>query len=174
MPDVRGDGESMKLRLLLFESCHRHCEGCCNEGFDLRNLPVCMDWRGWDQILLTGGEPMLRPDLVARVIGLIRESVQTPIYLYTADTSHPLTLIALLRGIEGVTVTLHEQEQVEDFEWLLEMMQGNYRALEGKSLRLNVFEGVDVEGLTSRGGRSRTTSPGSRTVRCQAMRCSCA
>ena len=137
----------MKLRLLLFEACHRHCEGCCNEGFDLRNLPVCMDWRGWDQILLTGGEPMLRPNLVARVIGLIRESVQTPIYLYTADTSHPLTLMTLLRGIEGVTVTLHEQEQVEDFEWLLERMQGNYRALEGKSLRLNVFEGVDVEGL---------------------------
>jgi hypothetical protein len=135
----------VKLRLLLFEECDRSCAGCCNLGFALEALDVCEDWDGYDEIILTGGEPMLRPDYVKGVIDAIRVQVDTPIYMYTAKTSNPLAVLEILEMIQGITVTLHEQADVGDFCWLLACIK---RAdVRDKSLRLNVFSGVDVKGL---------------------------
>jgi hypothetical protein len=135
----------VKLRLLLFEDCDRACAGCCNKQWALESLPGCAEWDGYDEIMLTGGEPMLRPDYVKGVIDAIRVQVDTPIYMYTAKTSNPLALVEILEMIEGITVTLHEQSDVGNFCWLLACIKR--AGVEGKSLRLNVFSGVDVSGL---------------------------
>ena len=57
-----------KLRLLLFTDCNRNCEGCCNNDFDLNALKVETDFRQYDKIFLTGGEPMIAPAIVINTI----------------------------------------------------------------------------------------------------------
>jgi molybdenum cofactor biosynthesis enzyme MoaA len=51
-----------KLRLLVTERCARSCSGCCNHDWDLAALPTCESYAGYDEVLLTGGEPMLYPE----------------------------------------------------------------------------------------------------------------
>ena len=142
-----------KLRLLLFENCHRHCEGCCNKQFDLKALPLVKTWQGWGKIVLTGGEPMLNPEYVLGVIDAIRAEVPTPIYLYTAKVSNYRALTEILLRIDGLTVTLHEQSDVPDFAGLLTYLEAvNFDLrLRSKSLRLNVFEGVSVSAVQLEG-----------------------
>ncbi|HWQ08063.1 MAG TPA: hypothetical protein VN436_03110, partial [Holophaga sp.] len=102
-----------KLRLLLFEKCNRTCAGCCNKGFDLKSLPVCTSLEGWDEVNLTGGEPMLDPQLVIDTAW----SVPTPttVNLYTAKVDDLPAMVNVLGFINGLCVTLHEQRDVEPF-----------------------------------------------------------
>lgn len=120
----------MILRLLLFSSCNRTCPGCCNKQWDLDALPVATDFRGYDMVILTGGEPMLNPGLVVQVASKIRRS--TPVILYTAM---PQELPRVMSYLNGVTVTLHDQMDVAPF-LALPKLHG--------SLRVNVFAGVNV------------------------------
>ena len=94
-----------KLRLLLFEECDRDCPGCCNRDWDLRSLPVCRDFTPYQGIMLTGGEPMLHPEIIREAVAEIRAQTQAPIYLYTARTQG---LDYLMPILDGVTLTLHD------------------------------------------------------------------
>jgi hypothetical protein len=120
------------LRLLLFSSCNRTCPGCCNNQWDLDALPVATDFRGYDMVVLTGGEPMLNPRLVVEVATTIRRQSFASIILYTAK---PQKLPQVMLFLDGVTVTLHEQADVAPF-LALPKLRG--------SRRVNVFAGVDV------------------------------
>lgn len=124
-----------KLRLLLFEECNRSCPGCCNRDWDLQALPVCYDFTPYRIILLTGGEPMLHPETVRAAVAEIRRQAKAPIYLYTAMTQGLDELMPLL---DGVTLTLHTLCDYPPF-WRFDQLARN---LDGKSLRLNIFEGV--------------------------------
>ena len=46
-----------------------------------------------------------------------------------------------------MTLTLHGQEDVEDFKFLNGMILKGGRLIGNKSLRLNVFKGVDLTGI---------------------------
>lgn len=126
-------GKAQKLRLLLFEECNRNCPGCCNHDWDLKSLPVCQDYTPYRLIMLTGGEPMLRPDIIVQAVKDIRVQTDAPIYLYTA---YPEGLEDILPMLDGVTITIHEAADVPRFQRFLYRASG----LEGKSLRLNVFQ----------------------------------
>ena len=134
-----------KLRLLITEECERSCPGCCNKDWDLDGLPIVDDFTGYDEILLTGGEPMLVTDKVTDLIDEIRQQTDAAsIYMYTADVRCPRTLRLLLEVyLDGVTVTLHEQEDVAPFLRFAEVVEGIEEV--GKSLRLNVFKGIKLE-----------------------------
>jgi hypothetical protein len=129
------------LRLLLFSACNRDCEGCCNKDWDLKALPAITDFTDYDQILLTGGEPMLSPRRIWEAIGTIRKQNRTAkIYLYTALVRAELfDLLNDSHGLDGVTLTLHEQNDVTP-----ELLAFLFLAPREKSLRLNVFEGVSL------------------------------
>lgn len=105
-----------KLRLLLFADCNRHCAGCCNKDWNLESLPICTDYTPYDEILLTGGEPMLKPDLTVQAIQEIRQQTNAPIILYTADLAKPIWLYFINSLIDGLTVTLHTPGDVRVFE----------------------------------------------------------
>ena len=107
--------ERKKLRLLLWDECNRACDGCCNKGFDLPNLPVCGSYKGYDLIMLTGGEPMLYPDRLKTVIGEIRGETDARIVLYTAKTDDADALIEIAGLLDGLTVTLHDPSDVKPF-----------------------------------------------------------
>lgn len=135
--------EAKKLRLVLFEECHRSCKGCCNEDFDLRNLPVCESYKGFELIMLTGGEPMLRPEKVKEAVRRIRRETDAPIILYTALTVDKETLSQIIGQIDGITVTLHDNSDVKPFLEFDDYHVGTRGR--SKSYRLNVFSGIEID-----------------------------
>jgi hypothetical protein len=135
----------MKLRLLLHTQCKKACEGCCNKDWDLTKLPKVSSFKDFSEINLTGGEPMLYPYLILDTIYMIRnQNKSVPIYLYTADVSDSYGLLVLLEKINGLTVTLHGQEDVESFRLCNELMKYAKKIGWEKSLRLNIFKGIDT------------------------------
>jgi hypothetical protein len=132
-----------KLRLLLLKECNRNCAGCCNKDWDLDGLPVAQDYSAFDEIYLTGGEPLLRPSLILEAVRDIRrENEDAPIYVYSAhfDMAKMATVWPI---VDGFTMTIHEQVDVQDF---IEM-DNAIKVSHGKSLRLNIFAGIDMDGV---------------------------
>ncbi len=131
------------LRLLLWEACDRDCEGCCNKQWDLDALPVAQDFTGYDEIILTGGEPMLSPARVMDAIRLIRKDApETPIYMYTANVVDRITVYEILGHIQGRTVPLHAQNDVQPFLMFDSYLTFCAYPFERTSLRLNVFKDI--------------------------------
>jgi len=130
-----------KLRLLITKDCNRSCKGCCNKDWDLDKLPICTDFRGYSEVILTGGEPMLYPDKIINLCKEIRKQNNTcKIYLYTADIKKFYDWY-IDNIVDGVTVTLHEQRDVVAFK----EYSGLYSHL---NLRLNVFKGIKLPEYT--------------------------
>lgn len=152
------------LRLLVTQDCNRSCEGCCNKQWDLHQLPICKSYKGYNMIILTGGEPGLKPQLLKKVINQINLRVpEIPIYLYTA---YPKILLnrTIIDRLDGITLTLHTKHDADIFEMLELTAKScsvnkfntftNYHMNKDgkvigirmhdmpKSLRLNIFKGV--------------------------------
>lgn len=132
-----------KLRLLITPECNRACVGCCNDIWDLNKLPTCHGYYGYEEIMLTGGEPMLYPIKLLKTILDIRSHVDVPIYLYTAKTKPPMELLMILSLISGLTLSLHEQYDVPGFMKLDRILQ-RHPELHDKKLRLNVVSHVKI------------------------------
>lgn len=127
-----------KLRLLVWEKCNRRCIGCCNKDWDLSSLEVCNGYGEYgkgDEILLTGGEPLLDPDGLMKIIQEIRKQSAARIYVYTAKVDNIEKAKAVLEAVDGICVTLHEECDVVPFLAFDKAISGK-----GKSLRLNVFK----------------------------------
>lgn len=75
-------------------------------------LPQVLQWLSWqdqpdlhDSISLTGGEPLLQANFLSRLVPLIRQQTQLPIYLETGG-HHPKALGQLLPGLDSVGMDL--------------------------------------------------------------------
>ena len=126
------------LRLLITEKCNRSCSGCCNKDWDLKTLPICTDFTKFDKVLLTGGEPMLFPYTVRYIAHKIRKQKYMPIYLYTANVKDIQQILSVLFFIDGMTLTLHEQDDVLPFLHFNNMLPSRMN----KSLLLNQLQEV--------------------------------
>ena len=111
-----------RCRLIFTEECNRNCPGCCNKQY---NFNGCASWdwdraEEWSMVLITGGEPMLFPnELYAFLMRTGAGSILKPPHiLYTADCHDLPILIKLLKLLNGLTLTLHEQKDVLDFRIL--------------------------------------------------------
>jgi hypothetical protein len=129
-----------KLRLLVTEYCPRKCPSCCNKDWDLGALPVVSSFKGYESIMLTGGEPMELPletllDIFQRIR---RDNPGAKIYVYSAALHRTDRMVCIAAYVDGFTVTLHEKEDGSLFEYM-ERTLPLFRHL---SLRLNVFRGV--------------------------------
>jgi hypothetical protein len=129
------------LRLLLTKDCNRSCIGCCNKDWDLDSLPICEDFFGYDEIILTGGEPLLYPMRIFNTISDIRLYNKCPIYLYTAKLDDVYLVYYLINFLDGITVTLHEKEDIVNFNKLDKLLVNQHIPF-NKSFRLNVFKEV--------------------------------
>lgn len=148
-PDEEPTGpvrKKLQLRLLLFEDCNRRCAGCCNKDWDLSALPVVDGYADYDLIMLTGGEPLLRPDIIRDTVKDIRSQTDAKIIVYTAMAYHLSTFLGCLRIVDGITLTLHTQPDAADFTRLCTFYLAPHHVA-GKSMRLNVFKGVTCAGI---------------------------
>lgn len=125
------------LRLLLFSDCNRSCSGCCNKQWDLGSLPVCESYENWGLFLLTGGEPLLKPDVVLATVREIRKVNTSQIIVYTAKLDSKDAITCVLAAVDGMTLTLHEPFDVKQFESLLNTVPVS--TFVDKSMRLNIF-----------------------------------
>jgi len=132
-----------KLRLLLFKECNRSCPGCCNNYWNLDELPVTHNFMGYKEIMLTGGEPMLDPFVVHTAIRNIRwQNKKAKIFMYTAKVDQVQATIDVLNKIDGITLTLHNRSDIIPFHSLDREIFLNNPHLAKKSLRVNVFSNV--------------------------------
>lgn len=98
----------------------------------------------FDEIIFTGGEPLLFIDHIIDLAGYVRMDQET--ILYTARPRYDdYDMARLLRLIDGLTISLHEVKDVD-------RVQKFFRFLEGQSyvpvnIRLNVFSGISVDNL---------------------------
>lgn len=137
-----------KLRLLLWERCNKSCPGCCNKQFNLNDLPIIQnkEFCSYDEIELTGGEPMLYPIKVLKQIEIIKKNGFTgKIYMYSAkvDTQQ---IINVLKIINGLTITLHDEypRDIKKFLMFDKKLTSSGINLSKKSFRLNIFKKVTI------------------------------
>jgi len=132
----------MKLRLLLFEECNRNCLGCCNKDWNLDSLEKETAYEKYDEILLTGGEPLLKSTFVINTIYKIRKTSNAPIFVYTAKVDNLTDIFSVLDVSDGLTVTLHEQSDVYPFNTFNNALL--IKNINGKSLRCNIFKDIKI------------------------------
>lgn len=134
----------MRLRLLVTEECNRACPGCCNKQFDLKSLPETVWFYGYDEIMITGGEPLLDTPRTIAIIAELRAVTLSPIYVYTAKLEPASDVLAVLIMADGITVTLHEQDDFTKWQALDDALAHFPDLFSSKSLRLNVFKNVKI------------------------------
>lgn len=135
-----------KLRLLFTKKCNRNCEGCCNKDWDLEALPVftmgVTSLEGFNEILITGGEPLLFPVELNDLVNELKEYYpHCKIYIYTAWAEDwRFSQRILLQKVDGFTITLHDQKSAEDF--VKQEIQLVRWIPKTSSIRLNIFEDI--------------------------------
>jgi len=117
---------------------------------DLSRLPVCSDYSTYDIVEFDGGEPMLSPSVMKYAIEIIRLSNQrAKLIMHTSYNRDPMDILHKLDYLDGVVITLHEQEDVEPFLKLAELLHntGRLDKEHSKTLKVNVLNGVEIDGI---------------------------
>lgn len=136
-----------KLRLIVTDKCHNRCPLCCNNRFDLSQLPIVDRW-DYDEIMFTGGEPMLKPHELTFLVRSIRKihfamGHKCKYYLYTALPFIARDTLNTLMYFSGICVTPHTQRDVDVFVELNQLLMAWAATSpffwDDHSLRLNLF-----------------------------------
>lgn len=138
----------MNARLLVTYDCPNHCALCCNKDKSGPKPEVVADiaaFKGLGMVLITGGEPLLYPYRLLDLIHELRRATKAKIIVYTAMAALHDTLEAIIHAADGITVTLHTQDDACDF-----FKFGNVKLPRNKSLRMNVFKGVQPPPMPKR------------------------
>jgi len=140
-----------KLRLLVTGKCNNNCPLCCNNRFNISEIPVVDNIMRYEEINITGGEPLLYPERLFCLLQYINEGrIYTgnapTIYLYTSILPTPDIYGPILQYLSGICYTPHdrgaaklftrEAYKISTFAKLLPV-----HAL--RSLRLNIFPEVE-------------------------------
>lgn len=135
-----------KLRLAVTWECHRRCDGCCNNDWDLAAIPTVTNYEDFDEVLLTGGEPFLLGQHLFDVIYEIRAKSNARVFIYTAlpRVFGMDYLLNIIHCSDGLTVTLHDNSDVPWFLRINDFLMREFGRHLRKSMRLNIFEGVHI------------------------------
>ena len=137
-------------RVILTFDCDKDCSYCCNKYGHIvgKAKSICRaeELRGFSTILITGGEPMLKPEKVLSFIGEIkRVNPRAKIYLYTAKFT--VDVLDILSYIDGVHFTLHADIDIVDvlvFEGIQERLFDYKRKNPDISFRLYIHPDIKM------------------------------
>ena len=130
-------------RIIITYECPRSCKGCCNKQDQFKHIQsfgALEHVREFDQVILTGGEPLLDPKRLIELISLIKHlnpTVEIIVYsaLYRDNLAALLTVLYL---VDGLTLTIHETKDIIDFVRLDDIL--GVVNMPKKKLRLNIFK----------------------------------
>ena len=124
-----------KARVMLTQTCPRDCDECCNKySTTIESLETLKDRAAllnFDEIMLTGGEPMLYPGYVLEVATWLKNNGKK-VYLYTTMWAYWLGE-ELLDVLDGVHYTCHhpfsgdDPHNLHDFFEDIRGRDGSYR-----------------------------------------------
>lgn len=138
-----------KLRLLVTAKCPNKCELCCNKQFDLNSLPIVSRW-DYEEIMITGGEPLLFDDYLLGIILSINDISEMmgnnpKIFVYTSICNYEKVL-NILPHINGIVLTPHKESDILNFMELNNFLgaRRDYFYVKDKvsSLRLKLFPDI--------------------------------
>lgn len=126
-------------RVIVAYKCNRKCENCCNEH--IQDVPEIQfeDLLKYEEIVITGGEPMLIAPRVVEMVHRLRDKgFRGKIWLYTAtfDKKHWAHNM-LIRDVDGITYTFHADYTNRDISMLKDLTEflnsggfpGSYRLM---------------------------------------------
>ena len=119
-----------KCRLIITFDCNKSCPSCCNKYstimnsaidiYNIKDIPL-----GVDEILITGGEPLLDIDKTLSILKEIDEIKysKTKVYIYTAVWNNKFK--RLVKYISGVQYSLHsfDKNEKRDFNYFQEYIK---------------------------------------------------
>ena len=134
--------KNKKLRLLVTGKCPHKCPMCCNNQFNLLNVPV-VDRLDYNEVMITGGEPLLFPTRVTQLANGMRHlcGATTKFYVYTSVAKVPIFL-HVLNDVDGIVLTPHTESDVMSFVRLNNELLAHPELTYNKSLRLCLFPDV--------------------------------
>jgi hypothetical protein len=150
-----------KARFILTTACHRDCDGCCNKSdiYERKEVYNLSDLKAYDEVLITGGEPMLYPNKVSYLLYMLSEVLgyTGTKYLYSAYFSPEFYSLwsGVLKRVDGLHYTLHAEctdKDVEALKTLSRLIGANFDpAFTHQSFRLaidkRVYERYDLSNL---------------------------
>lgn len=104
----------MNARVIITMDCNRKCVGCCNTYEPIMKKATYIEsldeLLGYQNIMITGGEPALYPDFVEKFVDeMTGQQVDgRKIYLYSAKWTPMWNKLVTLGKIDGIHYTLHE------------------------------------------------------------------
>lgn len=132
-----------KLRLLVTAECPNKCPMCCNNRFDLKQLPVVESLAGYEEIMITGGEPLLFPKDIQTLCIFLKNRSNAKIYIYTANFDIEAFDITSVM-VDGYVYTPHSKKDVDEFLKLNDYLLEGHGPISPLSLRLNIFPEVET------------------------------
>lgn len=112
-----------KLRLLITTKCPNNCSLCCNKNFDLDSLENVNSFDQYDEVSITGGEPLLNFGVTTGLVMML-QGIGKKVYLYTSVPDYSSFRTCVSYGITGITLTLHTKKDLDKFlivnKWMCE------------------------------------------------------
>lgn len=127
---IKEDAMKRTARVIVTYKCNRNCPGCCNSKlFNVRKVNNISELKDYEEVVLTGGEPMLFADSLLKLIKeLRRQNRIQKIFLYTACMEMD-NYTKILNQLDGITVTLHAEatdNDIRNLKYMSEKLYGEY------------------------------------------------
>lgn len=99
--------------------CNRQCPGCANTYGSVMSkaqpLYNIAQLKGYKNLVISGGEPMLFPDRVLKLAKVLKKHVpEAKVFLYTAYNRDTRQIERILPYIDGVNYTVHKEADDKD------------------------------------------------------------
>lgn len=98
-------------RVIVTFGCNRKCPGCCNSQLpEYRTVHSDEELMKYQEIVITGGEPMLVPGKVLEFINRMWDKgYRGKMYMYTSFWNGKGISKEILKELDGFTFTLHAE-----------------------------------------------------------------
>jgi organic radical activating enzyme len=147
----------MKARVIVTMACNRHCKNCCNKEEVFMQHKVLNDVHDlltYDEIIITGGEPMLIPDKITLFVRVLRRKLEYEgkIYIYTALFNKDLfsEYKYLFNFINGIHYTVHYEstdQEVMELKLLSQMLKHQHDISSRLAIDSRLYERYDFSNI---------------------------